>query len=531
MSCAQVRAYWLSVISALSWTGLIVVALTSILAVPTVQSLADTWQKHPDYSHGWLLFAGTVFLFVKAQPWATSQSPLLGLGAVTMCAGGMLILSARVILWPLLDYAGWVLLLRGAAHSCWGREGAWRLMPVLAFGVLMFPVPIAWLNALAMFLQNVIAQLADVVLNLFWVCHRRGHQLYLAGLEEPLSVAVECSGVRQLLVFVAMAWLLAFFLHGTWWRRVALVLAAVPLAIAANVLRVLALAIMARLLGPSSIQGMFHDMPLLLTLPFGCILLLWCYHQLNKSKKLGETETAAELHHCTVVPKTGSVSLVIALLSLLILLQWMLTRHLEAADTLPPVTQFSFNELPWQLGAWQGRPHPELDKVSRLVDFADDLTMRVYSDGKGHAASVYLVFSATGQDRLHHPEICLRDARGAVELKQDRRSIPLQSEPPRLAERFRYLRQRHERTVVYYWHYTFTPPISNRQSVLQRIHLNQYENWPGITVQVQTNMTDPDAWKLLETTLLPQLDRWFSAQLPAGAQIGTGRLPVRFTHE
>ncbi|MFT3878647.1 MAG: archaeosortase/exosortase family protein [Gemmatales bacterium] len=138
-----------------------------------------------------------------------------------------------------------------------GAQAAWRILPVLAFSFLMFPLPAAWLNAVAMLLQNLIAHLAEIALNLIWVCHHRGHLLYLAGMDEPLSVAVECSGVRQLLVFLAMGWLLAFFVQSPWWRRFALVATSIPIAIVANVLRVLTLAIMARLAGPSSIQGRY----------------------------------------------------------------------------------------------------------------------------------------------------------------------------------------------------------------------------------------------------------------------------------
>jgi exosortase len=255
MSWAPTRANVLSCLPAFSGAGLLACALLVTLAIPTLGSLIATWNQHPDYAHGWLLMPVTLFLLVKAQPWSVAGTPQLGLGTVTVCAGGILHLASQVIPWPLIDYAGWVLILRGVVLCWWGREAAWRVLPVLAFGVLMFPLPAAWLNAVAMLLQNLIAQLADLALNLIWVCHRRGHLLYLAGMDEPLSVAVECSGVRQMLVFVSMSWLLAFFFHDSWWRRFALVAASIPIAIVANVLRVLTLAVMARLAGPNSIQG------------------------------------------------------------------------------------------------------------------------------------------------------------------------------------------------------------------------------------------------------------------------------------
>ncbi len=527
MSWAQVRAIWLTGLPALSWAGVFVCALMAVLSLPTFQSLITTWQQHPDYSHGWLLLPATIYLFVKAKPWAASSKPMLGLGTMSMLAGGILHLASQVVPWPLLDYAAWVLLLRGLALVWWGRDAAWRLLPVLAFTVLMFPLPAVWLNSLAMLLQNLIAQLAEWGLNLLWVCHRRGHLLYLAGLEEPLSVAIECSGVRQILVFLAMGWLLAFFVHGSWWRKLSLVLASVPLAIVANVLRVFVLTVIARLLGPAFIQGPLHDVPLLITLPLGSLMLWWCYCRLNEHTSVTLIEASTESPSSTA----PSCWLPISALVLLNVMQLGLQLHLRSCQSVPQSLLFSFDELPWQLGKWKGQLHPEADKVTQQADFADAVLVRAYCDNQGHAAAVYCAFSATGRDRLHHPEVCLRDAGGAVEIKQDRHTISLQPDTQRLAERFRYQRQHQERTLVYYWHYTFMPPITGEQSFLQRIHLKQYDRWPGITVQVQTNMNDPSAWHALETTLLPELDRWLQQHIPAGAQVGAERLPVRFTHE
>lgn len=527
MSWPHDRATWLTTRIPFSWMGMLIIGVMAVLALPTLQSLAASWQRHPDYTHGWLVLPVVCWLFVRAQPWNAPISSMPSLGTMTMLAGGMLHLASQVILWPLLDYAGWVLLIRGLALGLWGREAARRLLPVLAFGILLFPLPATWLNALATFLQNLIARTAELGLSPFWVCYRRGHMLELAGLDEPLSVAVECSGVRQLMVFVALSWFLTFFLHGTWWRRVALVLASIPLAIVANVLRVVSLAVLAKILGPDSIGGLLHDVPLLLTLPLGAILLWGCFNWLNDTKAANENSELQpnnnDLH--------SSNRYALISLSALLVLQVCLQIHLNSTVTSPSLTRFSFDNLPWKLGNWQGQAHPESDRVMQQADFADAVAIRAYADQKGRAAAVYLVFSATGKDRLHHPEICLRDAGGAVEIKADRQSIALQSGTSRFAERFRYQRQRHERTVVYYWHYTLIPASKNEQSLLQRIQQKQNDQWPGITVQVQTNMSDPSAWHAIETTLLPELDRWLQSQLPANSEIGSGRLPVRFTFE
>ncbi len=327
-----------------------------------------------------------------------------------------------------------------------------------------------------------------------------------------------------MLVFLAMGWLLAFFLNGAWWRKAALVLATIPLAILANVLRVLVLVVLARSMGPESIRGILHDAPLLLTLPLGGVLLWWCYCRLNVVADPAIVDAFATP---SGQRRSFNIVVLVTMLTVLIGLQYGLEQHLRQGDKAQPVEHFALDELPWKLGNWQGQPHPEAEMVKKQADFADAVAVRTYSNSQGQAAAVYLVFSSTGQDRLHHPEICLRDAGGATEIRQDRLTVALQPGTQRVAERFRYQRQRQERTIVYYWHYTLLP-AGERQSLLQRVHQQQYDRWPGITVQVQTNMADSQGWQAIEATLLPEIDRWLMAQLPAGTVEGTSRLPVRW---
>src|SRR5205085_713331 len=123
----------------------------------------------------------------------------------------------------------------------------------------------------------------------------------------------------------------------------------------ANVLRVFALAIMARLLGPASIQGLLHDVPLLMTLPLGGLMLWWCYARLNSHASVGIAELAPVLQSATI----PSCWLPVSVLVVLMVLQVGLQQHLHSSVSWQQVVDFSFDELPWQLGAWQGRPHPE----------------------------------------------------------------------------------------------------------------------------------------------------------------------------
>jgi EpsI family protein len=226
---------------------------------------------------------------------------------------------------------------------------------------------------------------------------------------------------------------------------------------------------------------------------------------------------------------TVSLKLPILLTACLLLAQGLLYYHLQQGNLQYQVERIPLDQLPWQLGSWEGTPHPEQERIEKQATFADATMLRAYSNKTGQAAAVYLVYSASGRDRLHHPEICLRDAGGASEWKPGHRIISLDGQGKRQVERLCYERQRHQRTTVYYWHYTMIPPRASNQTLLQRLHWMQQDQWPSITIQVQTNTTDGASWQSIEETLLPEIDRWLSQKLPAGTQTGSQRLPIRFT--
>lgn len=505
----------------LSKVGILNLFLLSLLAVPTINSLIHQWEINPDYALGWFLLPFTIYLVVRARPWLTAVKPNLGYGLSLVTFGGLIHLFTMVIPWLLFDYVGWFFMFLGMSISLWGSRAANRIAPILCFGVLMFPLPAPLLNTSAMLLQDLVAILTEWAINCFSVCLRRGHLLYLAGLDEPVSVAVECSGIRQVLVFVSIAWGMSFFLRGSPFRKVLLILSALPMAILANMVRVLALTMIARFYGTASIKGMLHDLPMLITLPIGGVMLWQLFHVLQTSHV---PENTLSLRQEPSHPKKHGF--LVILLSFLLLCQWAIQYHLLQVPK-PTGKSISFATLPTHLGSWTAHPHPEIDKVKQKSEFADDLLLRAYVNDLGQAAAVYLVYSATGQDRQHHPEICLRDAGGAMEIKRDRMQIPIQSNTGLYAERFRYVRNR-QTTTVYYWHYTIMPTELNTLTALQRVHLRQQEGWPSVTVQVQTNMDDPHALRMIEISLLPTLHAILQELLPDKTISGSARLSIRF---
>jgi exosortase len=74
-----------------------------------------------------------------------------------------------------------------------------------------------------------------------------------------LEVAEACSGIRSLMSLLTLSIFYGYFLERSMWQRVALAFASVPIAIAANALRLLGTGLCVQYWDPEKAQGFFHE--------------------------------------------------------------------------------------------------------------------------------------------------------------------------------------------------------------------------------------------------------------------------------
>lgn len=501
------------------------------LFLPSFTTLAHCWQIDPNYSHGWLILPLCAWLSWKVlrQP-KGGEKPRPWLGGAEILAGCLLHLFVQVVPWLLVDFIGLFLILRGMCHAWGGSRLAHAMGFPTGFLFFMFPLPVIWTGAAAVWLQDIVSRASAPVLNLFWVCHRRGNELRIAGLEDCLLVAPECSGLRQLVAFLALAALIAYWGKKSFLRGACLCLLAVPIAILANVLRVLLMAMGARTFGTDWLSGWMHDVPALLTLPVGFVLLLivsrWL---LPRGKEMPAVVTvedsAAEDHH-------RSFQVMVACGILALAAQTGLWFHLHHG-TVQPYAELEKDvaTLPLNFAtpsrSWQGHESTRRELLAQKIPFADSFLSRDYAS-EDATLNLYVVYSHDGKDREHHPEICVRDVGGATEDTALRGLVPLDEADTRIIQRFCFRIGTQPPTMVYYWHYTF--PLADATATLtplQRLHQEFQQRPPSVTVQVACNGS-PAALALVEKEFLPRIDQELRQVLPSGVRLGRERLPIRF---
>jgi exosortase len=236
-------------------------------------NLAAIWSRDANYSHGYLILPISIWLaYRNFQSSRQALRPEPVLGFATLAIGCVLLIGTTIARFHLADYLALLLVVRGGAVAIGGRMWASSLTFPLLFLFFMYPLPITWTNFASVWLQDWVSVISGKVLELFFVCHQRGNMILVAGADQPLYVAQECSGLRQLVAFVALAVLMAHLSGRGLGLGLLLILAAVPIAILSNVLRVLLMAVLIRFLGAVSVSGWLHNVPALVTLPIGLLM-------------------------------------------------------------------------------------------------------------------------------------------------------------------------------------------------------------------------------------------------------------------
>jgi exosortase len=525
------------------WAGPVVYALLlGGLLATTFTSLVTLWNRDPNYNHGFLILPIAVLLGYRAYKKSVDRiGPSdRALGWIALVLGGLSHLVAILLVVPLLDFLTILLLVRGGLLFAGGRRWAAAFVFPLVFLVFMFPLPPMWLSTLALWLQDIAARVSETILSLFVVCTRNGHNIRIAGVDGSLVVAEECSGTRQIVAFVALAALYGYWTTQNRLYRVLLLLLAIPVAVVANVLRVVLMNMGAYWFGTKWMGTWLHDMPALFSLPVG--LALFFLMERTLTRIFARTPTPSPPPENTQPEAVALPSdfpsrwiVPIGVVLILIALSFSLNWHLsEAGSRSYPQLKGTFDSVPLKFPSaetptlsWHGVDFTELreETRSKLLFQVDDLLYRGYQTAdQGTAAHVYMVYSRTGDDRKHHPEVCIRDVSGAPEDPKYHTRIRLAQEN-REAQRFVFVTGGASATVVYYWHYTLAPDrVPN--SPFRALHQVFGTAPPSITVQVSATL-DSRTTAVIERTLLPQLDAFMMEQvLPPDTKVGCTRLPV-----
>ena len=258
--------------------GLLFIGIFLLLFWPTFVWMAERFDRSDSfYSHGWLIPPASAWLIWQRRAFLKSLR-------LQASFSGLFLLVPSVIIhvmatWLRLHFvSGFAMLgtVWGLVWTLWGWTALWALRFPLLFLLFMVPLPGVLLIAVSFHMKLLAASMATHLLT--WM----GMHAVQAGsmIEVPgVSVIVDdtCSGLRSLISLIALSTLWTSLMPSTAkrWQRLAVVAASVPIALTANMVRIIVLVLLAAVYGSAAAEGFLHFGSGIVVFGVALLVLAW----------------------------------------------------------------------------------------------------------------------------------------------------------------------------------------------------------------------------------------------------------------
>lgn len=259
------------------WPREVQFTLLALLAVyvPVIVEVSQIWRKDDTYAHGFLIIPICLFIIwlnrddvrraaVRPTVWGL---PLIALGLFLETAGYLLQVKLVAMFSLIPTIIGVVLALHGPE--------LWRQLRFpIAFLFFAVPLPDFIFGPASRFVQSASSTGAATLMSaLGFTVLQNGNLIEIPGM--TLEVAEVCSGFRKLIALGAFSLLYGYLFDIAPWKRAVLFLAAFPIALMANVIRISALIAVSSMWGEKALH-IAHDWAevFVLVIAFALYLLL-----------------------------------------------------------------------------------------------------------------------------------------------------------------------------------------------------------------------------------------------------------------
>lgn len=250
-----------------------------VLYVPTYWMLAHGLWNSDDYAHGPIVLAVTLFLiwqqravFMAEAPSAPPRGQVVA-GWALLVAGLLAYALGRSQDILLFEVGSQIPVILGALLITLGTRAARALWFALFFLLFMIPLPGFFVDAVTGPLKQYISVIAEQVL------YAAGYPIARSGVvltvgQYQLLVADACSGLHSMFSLSAMGLLYLYLMQHTSKARNLLIMAAIiPIAFAANIVRVMVLILVTYHLGDEAGQGFLHGFAGIMLFVIGLLFL------------------------------------------------------------------------------------------------------------------------------------------------------------------------------------------------------------------------------------------------------------------
>ena len=379
------------------------------LYVPTYLSLAQGLWQDDDYAHGPIIlavFAWLVWRERAALVAATRPAPIAG--AVLLASGLALYVLGRSLALTVFEVASHIPVLAGLVLLMRGTEGLKRFGFAIAFLFFLIPLPGFILDWFTTPLKEMVSvAVAGLLGAIGYPIERAGVVLQLG--DSQMLVADACSGMNSIYSLFALGLIYAWLTPPRTRLRMAVLLAAVlPIAIAANIVRVAALVLVTHHFGEEAAQGFLHGFAGILIFLVAIGLLVGVD---KLCSPLWANASGAPAADRPATAEKASVPKWVAFAGVAMLVAAIAVPVLKPVPTAEPIDLE--HAIPVRFGDWQLDPEmvpiaPTTDVQARLDRIYRQVISRTYVNSAGERIMLMVAHGGDQSDALkaHRQEKC-----------------------------------------------------------------------------------------------------------------------------
>ncbi len=436
-------------------------ALAILSALPLfwfgLQGLATQWAR-PEFSHGPVIPILSFYMFLRemrAVPPVTAPVTDRWPGLAVLAAALLIALAGNLVRIDDIVFYALILWVGGLILTLFGARRGWLFWPAVLHLVFMLPLPqfLYWqVNTTLQFLSSELG---------VWFVRLAGVPVFLDGNVIDLGVykllvAEACSGLRYLFPIMSFSYVFAVLYRGKRWHKAVLLLAAVPIAIVMNSIRIGIIGVLVDRYGIDQAEGFLHFFEGWVIF-LSCIAILFgmvvAMQRLSRDPRpLGE---AIDLDFSGLGHQLARVAAVVP--SRALMTAAVLTAALSAAWLLAPaqsvgtVARDPLSLFPRQIGEWSGTSALLDPKVEATLGADDYLTALYRNPAEPAPVDLFLSYyrSQTEGNAIHSPQVCL-PAGGWEVAGIEPVTLTLRGTAPFEVNRA-VIQKGMERQLVYYW--------------------------------------------------------------------------------
>lgn len=253
----------------------VLIALVIVAYIPTFTWMIDRWTENDTYySHGFLVPLVSAFIiWLKRENLGKMKIKPTNPGWLLFLFGISIHFVSALLKVYFTSGFSLILVLVGLVLLFLGKEFLKQLMFPISFLLFMIPLPLVAIANISFKLKIFAATISTVIVNKLGVPAIREGSV-IKTMHSYLIVEDPCSGIRSLIALIALGALMAYFSNICKVKRAVLFASSVPIAIATNIIRIVALSLASEMYGAKFATGVFHNVMGILVFVFAFVGLV-----------------------------------------------------------------------------------------------------------------------------------------------------------------------------------------------------------------------------------------------------------------